>query len=184
MKSYKKVNIMTTKKENLQVIQLFWFYVLHLKAMKNRRLTKELKDFQKDPPSNIRVELKDDTDLFHWYAYITGPEDSPYSGYDFKVEVKFPTDYPFKAPKVNMLTKIYHPNIDGTGTICLDILRGKWSPALNIQKTLLSISSLLCDPNPDSAMNMDAAVLYKNNLNTYNKTAKEWAEKYAEKKNN
>ena len=150
--------------------------------MANRRITKELNEFQRAPPSNIRVEPKDD-DFYHWYAYITGPEGSPYSGHEFKVKVQFPTDYPFKPPKVSVMTKIFHPNIDGTGTICLDILRDeKWSPALDIQKTLLSISSILCDPNPDSAMNTAAAALYKDNLDTYNKTAKEWTEKYAEKK--
>ena len=72
--------------------------------MNNRRVKKDLNDFLNDPPSNIRVELQDD-DLFHWYAYINGPEGSPYSGHKFKLEVKFPTNYPFKAPKVNMLTK-------------------------------------------------------------------------------
>jgi ubiquitin-protein ligase len=67
--------------------------------------------------------------------------DSPYAGGVFFLKIKFPTDYPFKPPKVNFETKIYHPNINGDGAICLDILRDQWSPALTISKgTLLSLS--------------------------------------------
>lgn len=73
-------------------------------------------------------------DLFHWQATIMGPSDSPYSGGVFFLEITFPTDYPFKPPKVNFRSKIYHPNINSNGSICLDILRDQWSPALTISK--------------------------------------------------
>lgn len=63
-----------------------------------------------------------------------GPSDSPYSGGVFFLAIHFPTDYPFKAPKVNFTTRIYHPNINSNGSICLDILRDQWSPALTISK--------------------------------------------------
>jgi hypothetical protein len=60
--------------------------------------------------------------------------DSPYSGGVFFLAIHFPTDYPFKPPKVNFTTRIYHPNINSNGSICLDILRDQWSPALTISK--------------------------------------------------
>jgi ubiquitin-protein ligase len=60
--------------------------------------------------------------------------DSPYSSGVFFLSIAFPTDYPFKPPKVNFTTRIYHPNINANGSICLDILRDQWSPALTISK--------------------------------------------------
>lgn len=65
---------------------------------------------------------------------ITAQGDSPYSGGVFFLAIHFPTDYPFKPPKVNFTTRIYHPNINSNGSICLDILRDQWSPALTISK--------------------------------------------------
>src|SRR2546429_7368155 len=76
---------------------------------------------------------------FHWQATIMGPGDSPYAGGVFFLAIHFPTDYPFKPPKVNFTTRIYHPNINSNGSICLDILRDQWSPALTISKGMLGI---------------------------------------------
>ena len=81
-----------------------------------------------------------------------GPDDSPYSGGVYFLNIHFPTDYPFKPPKVTFATRIYHPNINENGSICLDVLNKAWSPALTISKLLLSISSLLCDANPDDPL--------------------------------
>ncbi|KAG9442029.1 hypothetical protein H6P81_017883 [Aristolochia fimbriata] len=87
--------------------------------------------------------------MFHWQATIMGPPDSPYAGGVFLVTIHFPPDYPiFKPPKVAFRTKVFHPNINSNGSICLDILKEQWSPALTISKVLLSICSLLTDPNP------------------------------------
>ncbi|KAL6092962.1 hypothetical protein STEG23_002908 [Scotinomys teguina] len=99
--------------------------------------------------------------VFHWQATIMGPNDSPYQGGVFFLTIHFPTDYPFKPPKVAFTTRIYHPNINSNGSICLDILRSQWSPALTISKVLLSICSLLCDPNPDDPLVPEIARIYK-----------------------
>ena len=108
-----------------------------------------------------------------------GPEDSPYTGGVFFLNIQFPTDYPFKPPKIIFTTRIYHPNINSSGNICLDILKGQWSPALTISKVLLSICSLLTDANPKDPLVPDIANVYMNNREKYNKTAREWTKKYA-----
>ena len=108
-----------------------------------------------------------------------GPDDSPYAGGVYFLNIHFPTDYPFKPPKVTFTTRIYHPNINSNGGICLDILKEQWSPALTISKVLLSICSLLTDPNPDDPLVPDIARKYKQNRDGYESTAREWTRKYA-----
>ena len=144
-----------------------------------KRLQKELADLSKDPPANCSAGPSNDKELHHWLATIMGPEGSPYAGGLFQLNIQFPTDYPFKPPKISFITKVYHPNINANGSICLDILKDQWSPALTISKVLLSISSLLTDPNPDDPLVPDIAHIYKTNRSKYETTAREWTKKYA-----
>merc|ERR1712130_604329 len=116
-----------------------------------KRINKELADLTKDPPSSCSAGPVGD-DLFHWQSTIMGPKESPYEGGIFFLNIHFPTDYPFKPPKVQFTTKIYHCNVNNNGSICLDILQSQWSPALTISKVLLSVCSLLTDPNPGAEM--------------------------------
>lgn len=132
----------------------------------------------KDPPGGCSAGPVGD-DLFHWQASIMGPPDSPYQGGVFFLTIHFPTDYPFKPPKVGFTTRIYHPNINSNGSICLDILRSQWSPALTISKVLLSICSMLTDPNPDDPLVPEIAKMYKTDRTRYNQLAREWTTKYA-----
>ncbi|XP_055270798.1 ubiquitin-conjugating enzyme E2 D4 isoform X2 [Moschus berezovskii] len=141
-------------------------------------MLRELTDLQRDPPAQCSAGPVGD-DLFHWQATIMGPNDSPYQGGVFFLTIHFPTDYPFKPPKVVFTTKIYHPNINSNGSICLDILRSQWSPALTVSKVLLSICSLLCDPNPDDPLVPEIAHTYKADREKYNRLAREWTQKYA-----
>ncbi|CAB4431304.1 unnamed protein product [Rhizophagus irregularis] len=113
-----------------------------------KKINKELHDLGRDLPSCCSAGPIGD-DLFYWQATIMGPFDSPYSGGVFYLSIRFPTDYPFKPPQVKFTTRVYHPNINSSGTICLDILRDQWSPAISISSVLLSIYCMLIDPNPD-----------------------------------
>merc|ERR1711903_240612 len=143
-----------------------------------KRINKELLDLGKDPPANCSAGPVGD-DLFHWQATIMGPPDSPFAGGVFFLNVHFPTDYPFKPPKVTFTTRLYHPNVNSNGSICLDILKDQWSPALTISKVLLSISSLLTDPNPDDPLVPEIANILKSNKEQHDSTAREWVQRFA-----
>ena len=146
--------------------------------MSLRRINKELKDLTEDPPANCSAGPQGD-DLFDWIATIMGPEGTPYHGGIFFLRINFPSDYPFKAPKIAFTTPIYHCNVNKNGGICLDILKGQWSPALTISKVLLSITSLLSDPNPDDPLMPEIAKLYKSNKAKHDVNARESTIKYA-----
>jgi ubiquitin-conjugating enzyme E2 D/E len=146
--------------------------------MSIRRLTAELTDLKKDCPDFCSAGPRDGN-MYLWDGVIMGPADSPYSGGIFNLEIHFPTDYPFKPPKVLFVTRIYHPNIHPQGQICLDILKDMWSPALTISKVLLSICSLLTDPNPKDPLCPEIANEYINDRNLYEDKAREWTMLYA-----
>lgn len=146
--------------------------------MAMKRLNKEYADFLNDPPANCSGGPVGD-DLFAWEAIIIGPEDTPYEGGIFKLDIKFGTDYPYKPPKISFSTRIYHMNINASGGICLDILKDNWSPALTISKVLLSICSLLSDPNPSDPLVPELAKIYMENQATYMQNAREYTLQYA-----
>jgi ubiquitin-conjugating enzyme E2 D/E len=152
-----------------------------MSATSIRRLKKEWSDISieieksKEP---ITVKLLND-EITHWTATIKGPSNSPFEDGTFTLDIIFPSEYPFKPPIIKFLNKMYHPNINTSGAICLDILKDQWSPALSIFKVLLSISSLLADPNPNDPLSPDVASLYKADKEKYIKTAKEWTKLYA-----
>ncbi|RIA85004.1 ubiquitin-conjugating enzyme/RWD-like protein [Glomus cerebriforme] len=147
-----------------------------------KRINKELKDLENNPPEYCNAGPVDDN-MFHWQATIMGPPESPYSGGIFFLDIIFPEDYPFKPPKVKFTTKIYHPNVNGDGVICVDVLKDKWSPGLTISKVLLSIFSMLTDPNPDEPLVPEIAQMYKTDRSRYQATAREWTREYANENN-
>ena len=105
--------------------------------------------------------------------------ESAFAGGFFELELFLPVDYPMAPPKVRFLTKIYHPNIDKLGRICLDILKDKWSPALQIRTVLLSIQALLSAPNPDDPLDNGVADQWKQNQDAALETAREWTKIHA-----
>ncbi len=146
--------------------------------MATQRIQKEIQKM-KDAPENCSAGPVGDN-LYHWVGVILGPQDSPYAGGIFNLDIKFPQNYPFEPPKVAFTTKIYHPNINpNTGAICISLLKDQWSPSLTINKLLLSICSMLDDPNPDDPLVPDIARQYKENRPQFVQMAKEWTARFA-----
>ncbi len=141
----------------------------------------ELKDVQEDPPPYICAGPVTESDLFNWKATIMGPEDSPYAGGLFFLKIHIPGDYPFKPPRIQFTTKVFHPNINANGEICLDILKenGQWSPALSISQVLLIVYVMLANPDPECPQVPEIAPRYTKDRVTFDAIAREWTQRYA-----
>jgi ubiquitin-conjugating enzyme E2 A len=140
-----------------------------------RRLMRDFKKMQTDPPEGVNGAPLDQ-DIMKWHAVIFGPDETAWEDGTFKLYLEFTEEYPNKAPTVKFLTKMFHPNIYADGSICLDILQNQWSPIYDISAILTSIQSLLCDPNPSSPANSEAARLYQENRREYERKVKEIVE--------
>jgi len=133
-----------------------------------KAITKQLELILRDSNEHILSIDPYENNIYNWNITVAGPNDSPYEGEILLLLINFSTEYPFKPPKINFLTKIFHPNIAITdGEICVDILKEKWSPGNTINSVILSIISLLNDPNPNSPLNNEAAILFNNNKKDY-----------------
>jgi len=151
---------------------------LKMAAALPRRILKETQKLHADPVPGIEAH-PDEKNARYFHIKVFGPNDSPYENGKFDLELFLPEEYPMAPPKVRFMTKIFHPNIDKLGRICLDILKDKWSPALQIRTVLLSIQALLSAPNPDDPLANDVAQLWKQNEAQAIRTAKEWTAQYA-----
>eukprot|EP01083_Nonionella_stella_P170573 580769_1 len=148
-------------------------------AKPEKRLRRELERLTKEQVPGCAAKLRSNN-IFEWEAYIEGPKDSPFEGGIFHLYINFPQNYPIKPPNVTFKTKIYHCNIKSSnGEICLDVLKDNYSPALTIEKILLSLCALLQEPNPDDPLVADIAKVLLIDKDAHNNTAKEWTRRYA-----
>jgi len=142
-------------------------------------LRKQLAELNKNPVEGFSAGLIDDEDIFRWEVMIIGPPDTLYEGGFFKCHLYFPTEYPLRPPVLKFLTDIWHPNIEKDGKVCISILHEpgddrfgyekaseRWLPIHTVETILISVISMLADPNDESPANVDAA--------------KEWRENYQE----
>ena len=104
-----------------------------------KRIRKDLIDFFDNPLENCSAGPIDENDLYFWQAAILGPDDSPYVGGVFFLDIRFPIDYPFNPPEIKFTTKIYHPKINSDGTFKFRFFEDFWSPTMTVSKLLLYI---------------------------------------------
>eukprot|EP01129_Flabellula_baltica_P002977 TRINITY_DN12845_c0_g1_i1.p1 TRINITY_DN12845_c0_g1~~TRINITY_DN12845_c0_g1_i1.p1 ORF type:complete len:156 (+),score=36.29 TRINITY_DN12845_c0_g1_i1:40-507(+) len=150
------------------------------------RIVVETRRLLQDPTPGITAEPFPDN-LRYFNVTIAGPIDSPYEGGIFRLELFLTANYPLEPPKVRFLTKIYHPNVDRLGRICLSILKmkkdgndeGGWAPSLQIRTVLLSIQALMSAPNPDDPLANDVAEHWKSNEEAARAEARRWTDMYA-----
>eukprot|EP01090_Pellita_catalonica_P018636 TRINITY_DN6080_c0_g1_i2.p1 TRINITY_DN6080_c0_g1~~TRINITY_DN6080_c0_g1_i2.p1 ORF type:complete len:144 (-),score=10.38 TRINITY_DN6080_c0_g1_i2:14-409(-) len=116
-----------------------------------KRLLKEFAAMKKNPQDWAKAQPVSDDNLFLWRATIIGPEKSPFAKGKFQLELEMPSEYPFKAPKVKFITKIYHPNVKSNGELCNEVLKD-WSPQLKIPEVLMTIRQVLQEPNPNLSL--------------------------------
>ncbi|CAE6485847.1 unnamed protein product [Rhizoctonia solani] len=153
--------------------------MIMLSQMTLKRIQKEMKDLQNEDMGGITLAPSDHS-LFEWTGTLPGPEGSVYEGGEFHVEINLPPDYPFHSPRLRLKTKIYHMNINDQGGICLDILKNAWSPALSLYKVMLSLSSLLTDPNPSDPLVPTIANEYTRRRKVHDSTARRWVQLHAQ----
>ncbi|KAH8108468.1 ubiquitin-conjugating enzyme E2 [Phellopilus nigrolimitatus] len=125
-----------------------------------KRLGNELMTLMMSSSPGISAFPKTDANLFEWVGTIEGAPATVYAGLTFKISIAFPPNYPYVPPAIRFDTPCYHPNVDLNGNICLDILQDKWSAVYSVHTILLSLQSLLGEPNNASPLNTDAANLW------------------------
>ncbi|XP_013869646.1 ubiquitin-conjugating enzyme E2 R2 [Austrofundulus limnaeus] len=143
-------------------------------ASSQKALMLEMKSLQDEPVEGFKITLVDESDLYNWEVAIFGPPNTHYEGGYFKARIKFPVDYPYSPPAFRFLTKMWHPNIYENGDVCISILHPpvddpqsgelpseRWNPTQNVRTILLSVISLLNEPNTFSPANVDASVMYR-----------------------
>ncbi|KAF9374962.1 hypothetical protein CPC16_000982 [Podila verticillata] len=140
---------------------------------------KELIHLRASPSLDYSIELVDETDLFLLRAVITGPKDSPYEGGIFPLSIHLPPNYPFCAPKVGYMLKVYHPSINSVGTVCNYILSNHWSPSYTLEFLLLELRKDLEDVQTEGPMVPGIAHVYRTNYGLFWNTAKEWMQLFA-----
>ncbi|KAL4223203.1 Ubiquitin-conjugating enzyme E2 L3 [Mactra antiquata] len=147
-----------------------------------RRLQKELGDIRKAGPACFRDINVDDTNILQWQGLIL-PTSDYYKHGAFKIQIDFPAEYPFKPPKITFKTKIYHPNIDEKGQVCLPIISAEnWKPATKTDQVIQALVALVNEPEPEHPLRADLAEEFSKDKKKFQKNAVEFTKKFGEKR--
>ncbi|KAI9468377.1 Ubiquitin-conjugating enzyme E2 7 [Coemansia sp. RSA 989] len=161
------------------------------------KLQKELKgkfiELSKNDNSSFSVGLEDEENIFEWTVTLFGPPDTDYEGGMFKAVLKFPHDYPFEPPTMRFVSQMWHPNIYEDGRVCISILHSpvhdssgyediseRWNPAQTVETILVSVLSMLSNPNDESPANVDAAIMWRSDKTAYKRKVQRCVERSME----
>ncbi|XP_065831120.1 ubiquitin-conjugating enzyme E2 G1-like [Oscarella lobularis] len=156
-------------------------------------LRRQLAELNKSPVEGFSAGLIDDDDLFKWEVLVIGPQETIYEGGFFKAHLNFPKDYPQRPPKMKFISEIWHPNIHADGEVCISILHEpgedkygyeraeeRWLPVHTVETIMLSVISMLADPNDSSPANVDAAKQWRESRSEFKKRVKRCVRKSQE----
>jgi ubiquitin-conjugating enzyme E2 L3 len=149
----------------------------------SRRLQKEYHDLVQANLKNFqKIELPREDNLLLWQGLLL-PENPPYNKGAFRIQIDYPAEYPFKPPKITFLTKIYHPNVDEKGQVCLPIIHSdNWKPATKTENVISALISLINEPEPEHPLRADLADEFTKDKKKFLKNAEEYTKKHAEKR--
>ncbi|KAJ3123604.1 Ubiquitin-conjugating enzyme E2 G2 [Physocladia obscura] len=146
-----------------------------------KRLMTEYRELTINAPEGITAGPISEENVFEWEALISGPADTPYENGVFVASLRFPNDYPLSPPQMQFVPPLFHPNVYADGRVCISILHApgddplgyelaseRWSPVQSVEKILLSVVSMLAEPNPDSGANIDACKLWRDDRDAFN----------------
>ena len=151
-------------------------------------------DLAKNPIDLVSVGLDDDSDIYNWEILIMGPDGTLYEGGFFKARLVFPKDFPNMPPTMTFTSEMWHPNVYEDGRVCISILHPpgedefnqqesaeeRWRPILGVEQILISVISMLSDPNDESPANLDAAVMWRNDRAAFKKKVRQIVRKSQE----
>ncbi|CAD6500011.1 BgTH12-04116 [Blumeria graminis f. sp. triticale] len=151
-----------------------------------RRLLQEYRALTNNSPEGITAGPVSEDDLLYWEALIEGPEGTPFEGGIFPAALKFPKDYPLAPPSMRFLGEVWHPNVYPSGLVCISILHPpgpdpnhyedaseRWSPIQSVEKILISVMSMLAEPNDESPANVEAAKQWREERPLYEKRVRD-----------
>lgn len=151
-------------------------------------------DLAKNPIDLVSVGLVDDSNVYEWEILMMGPDGTLYEGGFFKARLVFPSDFPNMPPTMTFTSDMWHPNVYADGRVCISILHPpgidefnqqesaeeRWRPILGVEQILVSVISMLSDPNDESPANLDAAVMWRNDRAAFKKKVRQVVRKSQE----
>jgi len=163
-------------------------HIKNVSRLTTSLLRKQLKSLASGAVDGVEVWLPED-DLLHWGLTIEGPPDTLYEGGLFRAELSFPVSYPDQPPEMRFTGVVpYHPNVYADGRVCISILHApgknptgelgepsdepeteRWRPVLGVDSIVVSVMSMLSDPNCNSPANVEAGVLWREDRKQFKK---------------